>query len=75
MIIHNQSNQEICVGGTLKGAPAHPKLMMLPGERLVIEDIMPELTVEFVTTIDGLRVAFKEQKKALLWGPNGTAIR
>lgn len=74
MIFYNNSQQEICVGATLKGPPLHPRMMMKPGEQLTIEDIMPQLTVTFVSTVDGLRIAFEEQKKAMLWGVNGQAL-
>lgn len=61
MIFYNGSSQEICVGSTLKGAPAHQSMMMKPGETLVVPETLVRVRIEFASTPDGLRMAIYEE--------------
>ena len=61
MLIHNRSDQVICVGDTLEGPPGNKAMIMQPGASLNIEDTLPYLRITFATTADGLRVAIKEE--------------
>lgn len=70
MIIHNGSDQTICVGDTLIGPPRDKAMAMPPGASLRIEELLPNLRLHFVTTPDGLRLAIYEEGPTL-WTPSG----
>lgn len=70
MYIKNGSNQKICVGDTLVGPPRDKRMVLKPGEELVIQGVAEHISIAFVTTPDGLRVAIKEEGLILPWSSN-----
>lgn len=73
MFFENHSEQTICVGHTLVGAPLEA-MILKPGESLRINDILTGVEVVFVTTPGGLRMAIMEKGLVMPSWYNGRKI-